>query len=90
MLLGACSRSEVSQSGNGLKSDIPARSAEYQLAHPSEATAIQMMCSEWKGSQRPIASWPAVVTENCNNNDTARMLQLEDERREKLKRQAGI
>ncbi|MBO9378886.1 hypothetical protein GG804_19140 [Sphingomonas histidinilytica] len=89
-LVTACSRSEENQSGDNLRSDLPVQTIEYLMAHPKDAEAVRTMCSEWKSSQRPIASWPASVTQNCNNDDTVKMLKIEDERREKLKRQAGI
>ena len=90
LMLAACSPSEKSQSGDGLRSDIPLRSVEFLMSHPTEAAEVRAMCDQWKGAQRPIASWPAVVTQNCNNDDSVRMLKIQDEQREKMKRQMGI
>ena len=90
LVLSACSQSEQTQSGEALQSDLPLRSVEYLMSHAEDAAAVQAMCSNWKNSQRPVTSWPSVVTENCSNKDTVRMLKIEDERRQKLKRQAGI
>jgi hypothetical protein len=90
LMLAACSPSEKSQSDDNLRSDIPLRSVEFLMGHPAEAAEVRAMCDQWKGSQRSIASWPTVVTQNCNNEDSVRMLKIEDEQREKMKRQMGI
>lgn len=89
-LVTACSPSEETQSGDNLRSDLPVRTVEYLMSHPKDAEAVRTMCSEWRSSQRPVASWPASVTQNCTNDDTVKMIKIEDQRREKLKRQAGI
>lgn len=91
VLLGAgCSPSEKSQTGDTLRSDIPLKSEQYLFDHPGEAAEIRTMCEQWKGSQRPLASWPAVVTENCNNENAARSRRLRHEQREHMKKQMGI
>ena len=88
--LPGCSPSEKYQTGDTLRSDIPLRSIEFLMDHPAEATAVRTMCNQWKSSQRPISSWPAVVTQNCNNEDSVRMIKIEDERRAKRNKQMGI
>lgn len=89
-VVAACSPSEKSQTGDNLRSDIPLRSAPYLSQHPQEFTQVEAMCEQWKGSQRPIATWPAVVIENCNNADAARLRNLQKEQREHMKKQMGI
>jgi hypothetical protein len=91
VLLGAgCSPSEKAQNGDTLRSDIPLKSAQYLFDHPDEAGEVKAMCDQWKASQRPLASWPAVVTENCNNENAARSRRLRRERTEHMKEQMGI
>lgn len=90
-LIGAgCSPSEETQNGDTLRSDIPLKSAQYLFDHPDEAAEIKAVCEQWKASQRPLASWPAVVTENCNNENAARSRRLRRERTEHMKKQMGI
>jgi len=90
LALPACSPSEKAQTGDNLRSDIPLRTIEYLMDHPEEAAEVRKMCDQWKSSQRPIASWPSVVTGNCNNDDSVRMLKIEDEQRAKRNKQMGI
>ena len=90
LALAACSPSEKAQTGDNLRSDMPLRSIPYLAEHTEEAAQVQAMCDQWKGSQRPIASWPAVVTENCNNANAARLRNLQREQRERMKKQMGI
>jgi len=90
LAVAACSPSEKSQTGDSLRSDIPLRSAPYLSEHPEEFAQVEAMCEQWKASQRPIASWPAVVTENCNNANAARLRKLQKEQREHMKKQMGI
>lgn len=90
LLLGACSPSEETQSGDDLRSDIPLRSIQYLSEHPEDAAEVKVMCEEWKASQRPLASWPAVVTQNCTNVDAANLRNLQRQQRENMKRQMGI
>jgi hypothetical protein len=90
LALVACSPSEKSQTDENLRSDMPLRTIRYLSEHPEEAAKVQAMCDQWKGSQRPIASWPAVVTENCNNANAARLRNLQHEQRERMKKQMGI
>lgn len=90
VLLGAgCSPSEETQTGDTLRSDIPLRSEQYLFDHPDEAAEIKQVCDQWKASQRPLASWPAVVTENCNNENAARYRRLQKEQSEHMQRQMG-
>ena len=90
-LFGAgCSQSEETQAGDALRSDISLKSAQYLLDHPDEAAELKLVCDQWKASQRPLGSWPSVVTENCNNENTARSLRARREQREHMKQQMGI
>lgn len=90
LVLPACSPSEKSQTGENLRSDIPLRSIEFLMDHPREAAEVRKMCDRWKSSQRPISSWPTGVTANCNNDDSVRMLKIEDQQRAKRNKQMGI
>ncbi len=51
---------------------------------------MDSVCTAWKGSQRPLTSWPAVVAENCNNIDSAKYQIIQKREREKFKKQMGI
>ena len=90
VVLTACTPSEKAQNGDGLRSDIPLRSVEYFVQNEGERTEMDAVCTAWKGSQRPVTSWPAVVTENCNNMDSAKYQIIQKREREKLKKQMGI
>lgn len=90
LILAACSPSEKSQTGDRLRSDIPLHTIVYLSEHPQEAAEIEAMCEQWKASQRPLASWPAIVTGNCNNANAARLRNLQREQRERMKKQVGI
>ncbi|MBB4642620.1 hypothetical protein [Rhizorhapis suberifaciens] len=90
MVLSACSPSEKAQTGDGLRSDIPLRTVDFFMKNDADRTEMEGVCTAWKGSQRPITSWPAVVTENCNNADTARYQLIQKREREKFKKQMGI
>lgn len=90
LAVAGCSPSEKSQKGEDLRSDIPLRTILYLSEHPYEAKEIQAMCDRWKGSQRPISSWPSVVTQNCNNVDAARLRNLQRDQSERMKKQMGI
>ncbi|AMK26608.1 hypothetical protein VVT58_22660 (plasmid) [Sphingobium sp. SJ10-10] len=90
LALSACSPSEKAQTGDGLRSDIPLRTVAYFIKNDSDRAEMDAVCTAWKGSQRPITSWPAVVTENCNNADTARYQLIQKREREKFKKQMGI
>ena len=86
----ACTPSEKQQTGEDLRSDLPLRSIKYLAENPKEAGEVEAMCEKWKSSQRPISSWPAVVTENCNNANAARYRNLQAKQRENMKKQIGI
>lgn len=88
--LSACSPSEKTQTGEGLRSEIPLRSVDFFMKNDADRTEMEAVCTAWKGSQRPITSWPAVVTENCNNADTAKYQLIQKREREKFKKQMGI
>lgn len=88
--LSACSPSEKTQRGDDLRSDIPLRSIKYLSENPSDAGEVKVMCEQWKNSQRAIASWPGVVTQNCANLDAANLRNLQVQQRENMKRQMGI
>lgn len=88
--LAGCSPSEKAQSGDNLRSDIPLRSVDYFVENAGDRAEMEKVCTAWKGSQRPITSWPAVVTENCNNADTARYHLIQQRENEKFKKQMGI
>ena len=47
-------------------------------------------CEKWKASQRPPASWPSVVVNNCNSVDLANQLLREKKDREEFKKGMGI
>ena len=88
--LSACSPSEKSQTGDSLRSDIPLRTVDYFVKNKAARTEMEAVCNSWKGSQHPIPSWPAVVTENCNNADTAKYQLIQKRERDKFKKQMGI
>lgn len=90
LVLSGCSPSEKAQSGDGLRSDIPLRSVEYFTKNADERAEMERVCDAWKGSQRPITSWPGVITENCNNAHTARYRLIQQRENEKFKKQMGI
>jgi hypothetical protein len=89
-LVAGCTPSEEAQTGNDLRSDIPLRSVDYFVAHEDEAAEMRGVCDRWKASQRPIGSWPSVVTTNCNNVGLAANRKLNNRENDKLKKQMGI
>lgn len=90
-LVGAgCSQSAEKQNGDTLQSDIPLRSAQYLFDHPDEAAELKLVCDQWKASQRPVQSWPSVVAENCNNENSARFRRIQRSQREDMRKQMGI
>lgn len=88
--LAGCSRSEETQSGDLLRSDVPLRSAQYFIDHPGEATEMRAICDQWKGSQRSLNSWPSVVTSNCNFENEARVAISNAAQRKKFREQMGV
>jgi hypothetical protein len=90
LIVSACTPTEKSQTGETLRSDIPLRSVTYFVENDRDRAEMDAVCTAWKASQRPITSWPAVVTENCNNMDSAKYQIIQKREREKFKRQMGI
>lgn len=90
LLLAACGTNESGTDQAELRSDMPLRTAKYFMENQAELNQVDSICTEWKASQRPPASWPAVVVNNCNNADTAKTLLLNKAETDKLRREAGI
>ena len=90
LILPACTPTEKAHNGDALRSDTPLRSTKYFVENDRDREEMDAVCTAWKGSQRPITSWPAVVTENCNNMDSAKYQIIQKREREKFKRQMGI
>lgn len=88
--LAACSPSERQQAGDDLRSDMPLRDAAHYTQHEQERVEMAGICETWKSSQRPPASWPSVVVNNCNNVDTARQLLQSKKDQDEFKRGMGI
>lgn len=89
-LVAGCSPSEQQQTGDGLRSDMPLREATYYVENEKDRIDMQGICEKWKGSQRPIASWPSVVVSNCNNVDTAKQLIQSKKDRDEFKKGMGL
>ena len=53
LLIAACGTSAP-------PADMPARTWQYYVAHPTEIEPMQKICREWSGSNEP-----AVVATNC-------------------------
>lgn len=90
LILSACTPTEKAQNGETLRSDIPLRSVDDFVQNDRDRAEMDGVCTVWKGSQRPVTSWPAVVTENCNNMDSAKYQIIQKREREKFKKQMGI
>lgn len=90
VLVSGCSPSERQQTGDDLRSDIPLRDATYLIQHERERVEMVGICEKWKASQRPPASWPAVVVNNCNNVDTANQLLQSKKDRDEFKKGMGV
>lgn len=88
--LASCSPSERQQTGDDLRSDMPLRDATYFTQHEQERVEMVAICEKWKASQRPLASWPSVVVNNCNNIDTANQLIQSKIDRDEFKKGMGI
>jgi hypothetical protein len=88
--LASCSPSERQQTGDDLRSDMPLRDAPYFAQHEQERVEMARICEKWKSSQRPLASWPSVVVNNCNNVDTANQLIQAKKDRDEFKKGMGI
>lgn len=90
VLVSGCSPSERQQTGDDLRSDIPLRDATYFMQHEQDRVKMADVCEKWKGSQRPPASWPAVVVSNCNSVDTANQLLQSKKDRDEFKKGMGL
>lgn len=88
--LASCSPSERQQTGDDLRSDMPLRDPPYFVQHEQERVEMAGTCGKWKASQRPLASWPSVVVNNCNNVDTANQLIRSKKDRDEFKKGMGI
>lgn len=88
--LAACGTKESGSDQGDLRSDMPLRTAKYYMDNKGDLAATDAICNNWKASQRPPMSWPAVVVNNCNNVDTAKTLLQNEAEREKLRKEAGI
>lgn len=89
-LVSGCSPSERQQTGDDLRSDMPLRDATYFMQHEQERNEMAGVCTKWKASQRPPASWPSVVVNNCNNLDTAIQLLQSKKDRDEFKKGMGL
>lgn len=90
LMLAACGTSEPGTERSEPRSDMPLRTAQYYTDNRSEMAEVDAICTDWKASQRPPASWPAVVVNNCNNVDAAKTLLRNKADTDKLRREAGI
>ena len=90
MALAACGTKESGSDQGNLRSDMPLRTAKYYTENKAELAETDVICTAWKASQRPPASWPAVVVNNCNNVDTAKTLLRNKADTDKLRKEAGI
>lgn len=88
--LAACSPSERQQTGDDLRSDMPLREATYYVEHEEDRVEMAGICEKWKASQRPPASWPSVVVNNCNNVDTAKQILQSKKDLSEFKKGMGI
>jgi hypothetical protein len=90
LALVACGTKESGSGQSSLRSDMPLRTAKYYMDNQGELAETDAICTTWKASQRPPASWPAVVVNNCNNVDTAKTLLRNKADTDKLRNEAGI
>lgn len=89
LLLPACG-SKSGEAGNpDLRSDMPARSVAYYTDHRTELTDMEKVCAAWQASQQPVATWPAVVSGNCNNVNAAKTVISNQFEIDKLRKEAG-
>lgn len=89
-LASGCSPSERQQTGDDLRSDMPLRDATYYVQHEQQRMEMSGVCEKWKASQRPPASWPSVVVNNCNNVETAKQLLQSKKDRAEFKKGMGL
>lgn len=90
LVLAACGTKDASSEQGDLRSDMPLRTAKYFMENPGELSQTDAICTTWKASQRPPASWPAVVVNNCNNVATANTLLRNKTDTDQLRKEAGI
>lgn len=88
--LAACGTKEANSDQGGLQSDMPLRTVKYYMENSDELAKTEEVCTAWRASQRPPASWPAVVVSNCNNSNTARTLLRNKSDTDKLRKEAGV
>jgi|AntDeeMinimDraft_5_1070356.scaffolds.fasta_scaffold41804_2 hypothetical protein len=72
LALVGCGSNTTSAPDNELRSDMPARTVGYYVANNAEMREMDAICDTWKASQRPVATWPSVIFQNCNNVDGAK------------------
>jgi len=89
LLLPACGTKSGEGSNPDFRSDMPARSVAYYTDHRTELTDMEKVCAAWQASQRPVATWPAVVSGNCNNVSAAKTAISNQSEIDKLRKEAG-
>lgn len=72
LALAGCGSNKTAAPDDELRSDMPARTVSYYVANNAEMREMDAVCGTWKASQRPIATWPSVVFQNCNNVNGAK------------------
>lgn len=87
--LAACGTKSDEADNPGLRSDMPLRTAKYYVDHRSELADMEQVCAAWQASQRPVASWPAVVSGNCNSVNAAKTSISNQSEIDKLRKEAG-
>lgn len=90
LALASCGTKDSSPDQGELRSDMPLRTAKYYVEHQDDLAETDAICRTWKASQRPPASWPAVVVSNCGNVDGAKSLLRNKADTDKLRKEAGI
>jgi len=89
LLLPACGTKSGEADNPGLRSDMPARSVVYYTDHRTDLAEMEKVCVAWQASQQPVATWPAVVSGNCNNVNAAKTVISNQLEIEKLRKEAG-
>lgn len=89
LTLAGCGTKSDEPGNPGLRSDMPSRTAKYYVDHRSELSDMEQVCGAWQASQRPIASWPAVVSGNCNSVNAAKTTISNQSEIDKLRKEAG-
>src|SRR3546814_5776598 len=75
MALAACGTKESGSDQGNLRSDMPLRTAKYYTENKAELAETDAICTAWKASQRPPASWPAIVV-NRSEEHTSELQSL--------------